>query len=212
MACKTNIASFKVNYLFTLSAKKWLTTYFVNFYFIWGVFLPFWGIWLTGQGVTTEQVGVLFSIGLVLRFVSSLTVLPQVSTGSGILKLIRCLAFIILFCFASLLFLKGNVWLAGLTLLINFMIGPLMPLGDIVGSRLVKQINLDYGRVRLWGSVSFIVGSTTIGWLMVDFGLQAILVLIILTSAIMWLLSLTSFTPMLEDKREQKSPKKTIVI
>jgi PPP family 3-phenylpropionic acid transporter len=207
-----NTSPFKVNHLFTFSAKTWLTTYFINFYFLWGVFLPFWGIWLTGQGVTTEQVGVLFSIGLVLRFLSSLTVLPQVSTGKGILNLIRCLAFIILLCFATLLFLKGDVWLAGLTLLINFLIGPMMPLGDIVGSRLVKQINLDYGRVRLWGSVSFIAGSTTIGWLIVDFGLQAILALIIITSAIMWLLSLANLNPMLVDKKEKKTIKKQSIL
>jgi PPP family 3-phenylpropionic acid transporter len=186
--------------LFTLSAKTWLTTYFINFYFLWGIFLPFWGIWLTGQGVTTEQVGVLFSIGLVLRFTSSLTVLPRVSTGQGTLNLIRALGFISLCCFASLFFLKGYIWLAGLTLLINFMVGPMMPLGDIVGSRLVKQVNLDYGRVRLWGSVSFIAGSAAVGWLIVDFGLQAILALTVIITAIMWLLSLANLNPQLVDK------------
>jgi len=194
--------------LFTLSAKTWLTTYFINFYFLWGIFLPFWGIWLTGQGVTTEQVGVLFSIGLVLRFASSLTVLPRVSTGSGTLNLIRALGFISLCCFASLFFLKGYIWLAGLTLLINFMIGPMMPLGDIVGSRLVKQVNLDYGRVRLWGSVSFIAGSAAVGWLIVDFGLQAILALTVIVTAIMWALSLTNLNPQLVDKGAKETRNK----
>lgn len=194
--------------MFTLSAKTWLTTYFINFYFLWGIFLPFWGIWLTGQGVTTEQVGVLFSIGLVLRFASSLTVLPRVSTGSGTLNLIRALGFISLCCFASLFFLKGYIWLAGLTLLINFMIGPMMPLGDIVGSRLVKQVNLDYGRVRLWGSVSFIAGSAAVGWLIVDFGLQAILALTVIVTAIMWALSLTNLNPQLVDKGAKETRNK----
>lgn len=191
--------------MFTLSAKTWLTTYFINFYFLWGIFLPFWGIWLTGQGVTTEQVGVLFSIGLVLRFASSLTVLPRVSTGSGTLNLIRILGFVSLLCFASLFFLNGYFWLAGLTLLINFMIGPMMPLGDIVGSRLVKQVNLDYGRVRLWGSVSFIAGSAAVGWLIVDFGLHAILALTVIITAILWVFSLANLNPQLVDNEEKES-------
>jgi PPP family 3-phenylpropionic acid transporter len=195
--------------LFTLSAKTWLTTYFINFYFIWGIFVPFWGIWLTGQGVTTEQVGVLFSIGLVLRFVSSFTILPQVSSGSGTLRLIRLLAFVTLLCFASLFYLSGYIWLALLTLIVNFMMAPMMPLGDIVGSRLVQQIQLDYGRVRLWGSVSFIAGSTIIGWLIVDYGLQAILVLIVFTCVAMWVLSLTQLSPHLIDKEDRKVRKKT---
>lgn len=198
--------------MFTLSAKTWLTTYFIYFYFIWGIFLPFWGIWLTGQGVTTEQVGVLFSIGLVLRFVSSLSLLPRVSSGSGTLTLIRTLAFITLLCFASLFYLKGYMWLASLTLLVNFMMAPMMPLGDIVGSRLVQQIQLDYGRVRLWGSVSFIAGSTTVGWLIVDYGLQAILALIVLTCVVLWVFALARLSPNLVDNVETGKSKKTSLL
>jgi PPP family 3-phenylpropionic acid transporter len=188
--------------LFTLSAKTWLTNYFINFYFIWGIFLPFWGIWLTGQGVTTEQVGLLFSIGLVLRFVSNLSILPQVSTGNATLKLIRILACITLLCFASLFYLNDYFWLALFTLLINFTMAPLMPLGDIVGSRLVQQIHLDYGRVRLWGSLSFIAGSTIVGWLIVDYGLQAILSLIVAMCTVLWILALAKLNPSLVDKSD----------
>ena len=194
--------------MFRLSAKTWLTTYFINFYFIWGIFLPFWGIWLTGKGVTTEQVGILFSIGLVLRFVSSLSLLPRVSTGSETLRLIRILAFATLLCFTSLLYLNGYMWLASLTLLVNFMMAPMMPLGDIVGSRLVQQIQLDYGRVRLWGSVSFIAGSAIVGWLIVDYGLQSILALIVFTCAIMWVFALAKLNPNLTDETEQTCIKK----
>ncbi|MEI6897204.1 MAG: 3-phenylpropionate MFS transporter [Psychromonas sp.] len=197
--------------MFTLSAKTWLTTYFINFFFIWGVFLPFWGIWLTGQGVTTEQVGILFSIALILRFLSSLIMLPRVSKGSATLKLIRFLGFITLLFFASLFYLKGYFWLATLTLLVNIVLAPLMPLGDIVGSRLVKQIQLDYGRVRLWGSVSFIVGSTTVGWLIVDFGIQAILVLIVLMVSILWILSMANLNPLLVDHEEEKAKKTSLL-
>lgn len=198
--------------MFTLSAKTWLTTYFINFYFIWGIFLPFWGIWLTGQGVTTEQVGVLFSIGLVLRFVSNLTILPQVTSGSATLKLIRILACVTLLCFASLFYLLDYIWLALLTLLVNFTMAPLMPLGDIVGSRLVQQIQLDYGRVRLWGSLSFIAGSTIVGWLIVDYGLQAILVLTVIFCAVLWVMALGQLNPQLVDKDEQSVTRKTSLL
>jgi len=166
-------------------------------------------MWLTGQGVTTEQVGVIFSIGLVLRFVSSLTVLPQVSSGNATLTLIRILAFIALCSFSALLYLDGFFWLAALTLLINFVMAPLMPLGDIVGTHLVKQIGLDYGRVRLWGSVSFIVGSATIGRLVGDFGLAAILALIIVMTIVMWSFSTMKLSPHLVDHAEREKVEKT---
>lgn len=195
--------------MFTLSAKQWLTTFYINFYFIWGIFLPFWGIWLTGKGVSTEQVGVIFSVGLVLRFVSSLTVLPSVSTGNETLRLIRILACLTLSCFAAFFYFNDFIWLAALTLLANFLMAPMMPLGDIIGSRLVQQIQLDYGRVRLWGSISFIAGSVVAGWLIADFGLQAILILIVCTCIMMWALALTKFSPRLVDQNDQKKTKKT---
>lgn len=186
--------------MFTFSAKAWLSTYFINFLFIWGIFLPFWGIWLTAQGLTSTEVGIIFSIALVLRFVSSLTLLPMVSSSRATLKLIRYLSFICLLSFAALLYLKGSVWLALITLLVNFIMAPLMPLGDIIGSRLVQQIQLDYGRVRLWGSLSFIVGSSVVGWLVTDWGEQIILILIIAMSLLMWLCSLANLSPKLVDQ------------
>jgi len=151
-------------------------------------------------------------MGLVLRFVSNLSILPRISSGVATLKLIRLLAFITLFCFSSLFFLHGYVWLALLTLLINFIMTPMMPLGDIVGSRLVQQIQLDYGRVRLWGSVSFIAGSTVVGWLIVDYGLQAILILIVFTAIVMWILSLGKLSPNLTDTVGEVKGKKTSLI
>ncbi len=84
------------------------------------------------------------------------------------------------------------------------MMAPMMPLGDIIGSRLVKQIQLDYGRVRLWGSLSFIAGSTIVGWLVVDFGLQAILALIVFMSAVMWAFTLANLSPPLVDESKEK--------
>jgi PPP family 3-phenylpropionic acid transporter len=186
--------------LFTVPATIWLSLYFITFYATWGIFLPFWGIWLSSHGISSEDIGLLFSIGLVLRFISSLTLLPRVSSAKSILRLLRVLVFCTLLAFSCLFFTQGYLWLAIITLIINFTIGPLMPLGDIVGIRLVKQIQLDYGKVRLLGSLSFIVGSTIVGWLIVDYGEQAILWAIVSVMLLMWLLSLLNLTPQLQDQ------------
>ena len=84
-----------------------------------------------------------------------------------------------------------------------------MPLGDIVGIRLVKQIQLDYGRVRLLGSLSFIVGSTIVGWLIVEYGQQAILWAIVFMMLLMWLFSLLNLAPQLQDQFTAVNDKKT---
>ena len=194
--------------LFSIPAKLWLSLYFISFFFIWGVFLPFWGIWLSGQGVSSESIGLLFSMGLLLRFVSNLTLLPRVSSAKSTLRLLRFLGFFSVFAFVFLLFFNGYIWLAAITLMVNFMMEPLAPLGDLVGTRLVNQIQLDYGRVRLWGSFSFIVGSTSVGWLIVDSGNDVILWLIIAAALIMWLISLLNLSPQLHDQVVSSTEKK----
>ena len=185
--------------MFSIPAKSWLRLNFISFFFIWGVFLPFWGIWLSGQGVSSERIGLLFSLGLLLRFVSNLTLLPRVSSAKSTLSLMRLLVFFTVLSFSFLLFFHDHTWLAVITLVVNFIMGPLVPLGDLVGTRLVKQIQLDYGRVRLWGSFSFIVGSTSVGWLIVDAGNNIILWSIIVAAVFMLLFSLLNLSPQLYD-------------
>ena len=183
-----------------IPAKSWLSLYFISFLFIWGIFLPFWGVWLEAQGISSSDIGLLFSFGLGLRFVSSLGLLPRVSTATASLRLLRGLGFLIFLAFTQLFYLQGELWLAIITLTVNFLTAPMMPLGDIIGARLVKQINLDYGRARLWGSLSFIAGSTCVGWLIVAYGNQAILWGIVCAAVIMWLLSLLQLSPRLDDE------------
>ena len=190
--------------MFSLPAKCWLSFYFISFYFIWGVFLPFWGVWLDDQGISSENIGILFSVGLVLRFISSLVLLPRVALAKTTLCLLRVLAFLLLVSFSLLFYFQGDIYISVMTLAINFFIAPMMPLGDIVGTRLVKQIQLDYGRVRLWGSVSFIAGSTFIGWLIVEQGKPAILWTIIVATFIMWISVLFRLSPNIEDGTEAK--------
>ncbi|WP_415227992.1 3-phenylpropionate MFS transporter [Psychromonas sp.] len=197
--------------MFSVPAKFWLSLYFISFLFIWGVFLPFWGVWLEAQGISSTEIGSIFSLGLLLRFVSNLGLLPRVSTGSGSLRLLRILGFLTLIAFSCLFYLQGKMWLSIITLCVNFLMAPMMPLGDIIGTRLVKQIHLDYGRVRLWGSLSFIAGSTCVGWLIADYGDQAILWVIFCATVVMWLLSLLHLSPQLDDGQPvEQQPKHSL--
>lgn len=182
-----------------IAAKSWLTTYFICFFFIWGIFLPFWSVWLEDKGVSSEQIGALFSLGLLLRFCSNIILLPRLKTAKTTLKLLCYLSFSILLCLLVLVFFQDWYALAALTLLLNFLMGPMVPLGDIIGTRLVKQIHINYGQVRLWGSVSFIVGSACVGWAISQFGNESILWLIMMAACLTYCLSLTHLTPQIKD-------------
>jgi MFS transporter, PPP family, 3-phenylpropionic acid transporter len=183
-----------------IAAKSWITAYFVCFFFIWGIFLPFWGIWLSSKGVSPEQIGTLFSLGLVLRFISNIGLLPRLKSANAPVRMVCYLTFFSLVCLLLLIYFQGWYALAAATLLLNFLIAPMIPLGDIIGTRLVKQIQINYGQVRLWGSVSFIVGSTCIGWMIGEFGAESILWAMILAVFFNYFLSLIKLNPVLEQQ------------
>ena len=193
-----------------IQAKPWLTSYFIFFFFIWGIFLPFWGVWLEAKGVNSEQIGTLFSLGLLLRFCSNITLLPRLKTAHATLQLLSLLSFSLLACLLVLVFFQGWYALAAFTLLVNFMIGPMMPLGDIIGTRLVKQIKINYGQVRLWGSISFIVGSSFVGWSITAFGSESILWVMVVAVFATYILSLIQFSPRLQDPTD--APKEKVAL
>jgi hypothetical protein len=39
--------------------------------FSYGIFLPFWSVWLAGNGLTPETIGMLLGAGLVARFLAA---------------------------------------------------------------------------------------------------------------------------------------------
>ena len=183
-----------------IAAKSWITTYFICFFFIWGIFLPFWGIWLAEKGVSPAQIGTLFSLGLVLRFVSNIGLLPRLKTANGPIRMACYLTFSVLICLLLLVYFQGWYALAAATLLLNFLMAPMVPIGDIIGTRLVKQIQINYGKIRLWGSVSFIIGSTCVGWTIGEFGAESILWLIIIAVFFNYCLTLIKLNPQLQEQ------------
>ncbi|MGP8847606.1 MFS transporter, partial [Enterobacter hormaechei] len=58
---------------------------------------------------------------------------------------------------------------------------------DALANTWQKQITMDYGRVRLWGSVAFVIGSALTGKLVSLFDYRVILVLLSLGAASMLL-------------------------
>ena len=97
----------------------------------------------------------------------------------------------------SLLFSELHVWahsawlLFALTLGLNAVLAPLIPLLDAVISDMAKSQYLDYGKVRLWGTLGFIAGVLAIGQAVNLFGSDSIPILLAVTALVGVLMSLT---------------------
>ncbi|WP_395755880.1 3-phenylpropionate MFS transporter [Edwardsiella ictaluri] len=158
-----------------LPSAGWLGLSYFTYFFSFGVFLPFWSLWLQEQGISPESIGILLGAGMGARFVGSLFITPAVKRYSQLLVALRLVTLIVLFCGVG--FMLGSAWAWLMAVMVGFSLfyGPLVPLTDALAATWQRQIGLDYGKVRPVGSLAFIVGSAATGELVNAFGHQAIL-------------------------------------
>lgn len=170
-----------------LQSTRWLALGYFTYFFSYGIFLPFWSVWLEGLGLTPETIGLLLGTGLVARFLGSLLIAPRVTDPSRLIPALRVLALLTLVF--ALAFWAGThvAWLMVVMIGFNLFFSPLVPLTDALANTWQKQIPLDYGRVRLWGSIAFVIGSVLTGKLVSLYDYRVILALLTLGVASMLL-------------------------
>ncbi len=151
--------------MFSPSPYAWNAQYLFGFFFCYGVYLPFWAVWLAYQGASPEDIGGLIGLGLAVRCVVNLVITPRWRKPLQLQSALqKCSWVAFVFCALHLPLDQSHfLILAAVTILFNLGIGPIIPLSDAMVNEYAKQGVLDYGRTRLWGSFAFIVGSTCVG-------------------------------------------------
>ncbi|EOI5799633.1 3-phenylpropionate MFS transporter [Cronobacter dublinensis] len=168
-----------------LHSTCWLALSYFTYFFSYGIFLPFWSVWLAGVGVAPETIGLLLGSGLVARFLGSLLLAPRVKDPSRLVFALRLLATLTLVFALGFWFGHQTAWLFVILVGFNLFFSPLVPLTDALAATWQRQITMDYGRVRLWGSLAFVIGSALTGKLVSSYDYRAILALLSLGVASM---------------------------
>jgi PPP family 3-phenylpropionic acid transporter len=145
-----------------------------------GTHLPFFPVWLRAIGLDASWIGIIIAIPAVTRF----TVLPLITATAerhqALRGAMRLSTFAAAFGFALLGFQQWPVPIFLVYIAICCLWTPLVPLTDAYALRGVLHYGLDYGRLRLWGSAAFIVGTLLCGG-MVDLVAPAQLIWIIVS-------------------------------
>ncbi|WP_330961730.1 3-phenylpropionate MFS transporter [Photobacterium sp. 53610] len=153
----------------------WTAQYMFGFYFNYGVYLPFWAVWLDALGIPAGDIGLLLGLGLGVRCFANMVLTPRIHRVEHLLPALRWLALLSLICCAAFVMVSGNLLaLTVVIVLFNLLVGPVIPLSDSLANYYAKEGHLDYGRTRLWGSIAFIVGSTIAGLAAAELGSQVI--------------------------------------
>ncbi len=156
--------------------------YFAMFLFV-GVGLPFWPTWLASRGLGPTEIGILISVNGWVRLATP--AITHIADRSGEARrplILLALGGLVSFAFFGIV--SGFWSYLVLTALSALCVAALTPLGDSLTMRLAAVERLDYGRIRLWGSLSFILAGAGAGWLLTGRSTDLVLPLILIALAV----------------------------
>ncbi len=150
-----------------------------------GILLPYFPIWLKSLDLADWQVGVLLSLPMLLRVVTTPIIAARADKARDradvlLLMSVLCLAA------TGLLFVTDSFWpLLAVVLVQAVFAAPQVLLIDAITITGVRRYRTDYARVRLWGSLSFIVANLVGGALIARHGATVVLPLLAVSYVIM---------------------------
>ncbi|WP_158044181.1 3-phenylpropionate MFS transporter [Skermanella pratensis] len=168
-----------------------LSLFYAAYFLILGIQLPFWPVWLESRGLSAGEIGTVLAVALWVRIVTipvAGVVVDRTGNRRTALILLSAAALA-----ASLLYLPadGFVPILLVTVLMSAGFSPIMNIGDNLTLLIARAHRLDYGRMRLWGSISFIAAASLGGIVVADSRPEVVLHLLIgamaLTALSCWL-------------------------
>ena len=146
-----------------------------------GLFNPYAPLWFQSLGFSTLAIGTIASLQSWTRVVTPYGwswLGDHWGRGTRRVDLLRIATAAILVASLGLLVFRDVVAVAVVVTLIFMANGAVVPLTEaVVAQRLATQQGLDvgrYGRVRMWGSIGFIIAVTLFGWLLQSTGIAAL--------------------------------------
>ncbi len=124
-----------------------------------GVYMPFWPVWLAAQGVTPFELGVLLSANHWLKIVTNPLIARAVDRRGERRMPLVLLALMTFAMFLPFPLVAGFAALLLLTLLNGVFFSAINPVGENLALTVIYARKLDYGRIRLWGSIAFVAGA-----------------------------------------------------
>lgn len=140
-----------------------LSTFYLGYFGLLGVLLPYLSLYLLDIGLTAYQIGVVMAMTPLVK-----TVAPSLwgwaADRRGSRRALMRLACVgALLCFSLLLTVREFLAIAAVMALYAVFTSSILPLVEATAMEAVDRHRVDYGRIRLWGSIGFIAFSLGMG-------------------------------------------------
>jgi len=145
------------------SVARHLATFYLGYFGLLGVLLPYLSLYLLDIGLSPYEIGVVMAVTPLVKTVApNLWAWAADRTGSrrGFMRLAGLGALV---CFSLMLGVRGFWPIVGVMAVYGVFTSSILPLVEATAMEAVERLAVDYGRVRLWGSVGFIAASLAMG-------------------------------------------------
>ena len=168
-----------------------LSRFYFFYYFFVGSFVPYWGIYLQSENFSPSSIGILLSLFQISRIIA-----PNFwgwladHTGHRV-KWIKLTSFLGLIGFIGVFWAKGFFWIFLVMSALSLFTSSTLPLAESLTLAHLATTDGHYSRIRLWGSIGFIVASLFLGYLIDLQGINILLWVLLIAQTIIFFLSNT---------------------
>jgi len=170
----------------------WRLSGFYFFYFAsLGVLVPYWGLYLQWQGFSAKDIGELTAILLATRIVAP-NIWGWIADHHGQrMQIVRFASLAAVICFAAILMADSYLWIAGVMLAFSFFWNASLPQFEVTTLQHLDDHTHHYSKIRLWGSIGFILTVAALGLLLEVFNASIVPYAMLLSMGAIWLISLS---------------------
>jgi len=143
-----------------------LAWYYAAAFAVIGVSMPFWPLWLKSRGLSVEDIGLVVAIGIAAKALANPLIASTADRMGERKRIMIALVLLSAAVFALFYWAHGFWLILAVTVAFHMSWSPNMPLMESLTMQTARHQPIDYGRVRLWGSLTFIVGAWGMGHLL----------------------------------------------
>lgn len=162
--------------------------YFIYYFFV-GAFVPYWGLYLKSEQFSPADIGILMSLFQISRiFAPNFWGWLADHTGKRA-QWIKLTAFLGLCGFTAVFWAHGFYWLFFVMAALSLFTSSTLPLAESLTLAHLATTNGHYSRIRMWGSLGFIVAAVVLGF-WIDFsGIRSLLWFLLFVQMTLFVLS-----------------------
>lgn len=164
--------------------------YFIYYFFV-GAFVPYWGLYLQSEQFSAADIGILMSLFQISRiFAPNFWGWLADHTGKRA-QWIRLTAFLGLCGFIAVFWAHGFFWMFFVMAALSLFTSSTLPLAESLTLAHLATTNGHYSRIRMWGSLGFIVAAVILGFMIDSAGIASLLWFLLAVQVSLFVLSYT---------------------